>query len=119
MLEGLRALIANAAYETPGVGPLEESVKWGEQSFAPAKPRIGSSVRVQPRANGDVALMFICHTHLVDEFRSLYGDQLTFEGDRAIVIETGKPLPVAPLKHCIALAFTYHLRKRAGLRGGI
>ena len=108
----LKALIHEVAVRTPGVGPLAESLKWGEQSFTPAKANIGSSVRIQPREGGDLALMFICHTNLVEEFRALYPDTLAFEGNRAIVIESGTPLDREALSHCIGLALTYKLRKR-------
>ena len=70
----LRALIHETARETEGVGELAESVKWGEPSFAPARPRIGSSVRLTIRDGETVAMLFICHTHLVDDFRELYPD---------------------------------------------
>jgi hypothetical protein len=46
--------------------------------------------RIAPRDNGDVALMFICHTNLVEEFRGLYPDGLAFEGNRAIVLSAGR-----------------------------
>ncbi|OCW57097.1 hypothetical protein [Hoeflea olei] len=107
-----KALIEGVAARTPGVGALEESVKWGEQSFAPVRRNVGSSVRIAPRGNGELALMFICHTHLVDEFRSLYPDALEFEGNRAIVVRSSGPTDLAALEHCIALALTFKLRKR-------
>ena len=108
----LRALIHETARETEGVGELAESVKWGEPSFAPARPRIGSSVRLTIRDGETVAMLFICHTHLVDDFRELYPDSFSFEGDRALVFKTGHAIPLAATKHCIAMALTYHLRKR-------
>ena len=108
----LEALIRDTAARTQGVGEIEQSLKWGERSFAPARSNIGSSVRIQPRAGGDVALMFICHTNLVEEFRALYPDTLAFEGNRAIVVEAGRPVDRDALSHCIALALTYKLRKR-------
>ncbi|WP_210421537.1 hypothetical protein [Hoeflea halophila] len=37
----LKALIHEVAAERPEIGPLEESLKWGEQSFTPAKRNIG------------------------------------------------------------------------------
>lgn len=113
MIETARQLIAQSAQETEGVGPLIESVKWGEPSFTPAKRNIGSSVRLQQRDDRDVALMFICHTGLVDDFRDLYGDRLEFEGNRAIVLKSGQEYDAPAVKHCIALALTYHRRKRA------
>ncbi|EDQ34965.1 hypothetical protein HPDFL43_02170 [Hoeflea phototrophica DFL-43] len=110
--EDLKTLILSVAERTPEIGPLEESLKWGEQSFTPAKRNVGSSVRIAPRDNGDVALMFICHTNLVEEFRGLYPDGLVFEGNRAIVLSEGFETDQAGLEHCIALALTYKLRKR-------
>ena len=110
--ERLIALIHETARETDAVGALEQSLKWGQVSFAPAKPRIGSSVRIEERANGDVALMFICHTGLVSDFRDRYGDELELEGNRAIVVSADEELPEDALKHCIAQALTYHLNKK-------
>lgn len=110
--DGLKALIQEVAAAAPEIGPLQESLKWGEQSFTPAKPNIGSSVRIAQRKDGDLALMFICHTNLVEEFRTLYPDTLEFEGNRAIVLEAGQTVDMKALSHCIGLALTYKLRKR-------
>lgn len=108
----LKNLILQVASEKPEIGPLEESLKWGEQSFTPAKRNIGSSVRIQPRADGSGALMFICHTNLVEEFRSLYPEALIYEGNRAIILAGDEMPDIQALSHCIALALTYKLRKR-------
>ena len=105
-------MIQEVAASTPEIGALEESLKWGEQSFAPVKRNTGSSVRIQPRADGDAALMFICHTNLVEEFRGIYPDALTYEGNRAIVLSGEDEPDREALSHCIALALTYKLRKK-------
>ncbi|WP_322989058.1 DUF1801 domain-containing protein [Hoeflea sp.] len=112
----LCALIFEVAEKTSEIGVLKESRKWGEQSFTPVRRNIGSSVRIQPRGNGDVALMFICHTNLVDEFRTLYPDRLSYEGNRAIVLSGEEANDRAALSHCIGLALTYKLRKRQRAR---
>ncbi len=110
--DALKSLILEAAAEQPQIGALEESVKWGQPSFAPTAKNVGSSVRLEARDDAH-ALMFICTTGLVEEFRTLYGDTLQLEGKRAIVIPDG-PLPdEVALKHCIQLAFTHKLRKRS------
>ena len=49
---------------------------------------------------------------LVEAFRALYPDEMTFEGNRAIVFGADEPVPEAALRHCIALALTHHRRKR-------
>ena len=108
----LKALICEVAAGAPEIGPLEESLKWGEQSFTPLKRNVGSSVRIQPRDDGAAALMFICHTNLVEEFRGLYPDVLNYEGNRAIVLARDDRPDRQALSHCIALALTYKLRKK-------
>lgn len=112
--DDLHALIQEAAAKRPEIGPLAESIKWGQPSFTPAKPNIGSSVRIETRDNGAHALMFICTTGLVEQFRELYGDRLTLEGKRAIVLSDDEPLDRGALDHCIALALTHKLRRRKG-----
>lgn len=107
LYDHLRALIIETARVTEGVGELAESLKWGEPSFTPAKPRIGSSVRLAMRDDDTVAMLFICHTNLVERFRELYPDTFAFEGNRALVFKARDTIPVAETKHCIAMALTY------------
>ncbi len=63
------------------------------------------------------AIYFNCNTSLVGTFRELYGDLFRFEGNRAIVFGAADPLPVNELKHCVALALTYHRVKHLPLLG--
>ena len=106
----LRDLIAAAAFEQPIIGQLEETVKWGEASFTPVRKNIGSSVRLQPRKNGDVALMFICTTDLVERFQDMYPGVFKTEGKRALVFSAGGKLPELEIKHVIAMALTHKLK---------
>lgn len=53
-----------------------------------------------------------CQTNLVDTYRGLFGDELAFQGNRAILFQPGARLPKAVVRHCIDLALTYHVRKR-------
>ncbi|MCA9912002.1 MAG: DUF1801 domain-containing protein, partial [Anaerolineae bacterium] len=82
-------------------------------SYRTPVTKSGSTVRIDALGDepGAVALFFICSTSLVDTFRSIYGDQLNFEGDRCIWFGAGDEIPEAPIKHCIELALTYHLNK--------
>ena len=109
-LLALRALILDTAAKTDGVGPLVETLKWGQPSYL----RIGTTVRIdalKDRPDG-YALFVHCQSRLADAFRQLYPDQFTFDGNRALLFTTGQPRPDDALKHCIALALTHHLRKR-------
>ncbi len=108
----VRDLILEAAAETDGVGALVETLKWGQPSYLPARPRIGTTVRLWLSSDDRPALLVHCQTGLVDDFRRRYADQFAFEGNRALVLKPDRPIPEAALKHCVALALTYHLRKR-------
>jgi hypothetical protein len=106
----LRELIFTAAAEQAIIGPLEESIKWGEASFTPIRKNVGSSVRIQPRKNGDVALMFICTTGLVERCAENYPGVFKTEGKRALVFARDKAIPEAETKHAIAMALTHKLK---------
>ncbi|MEO0635661.1 MAG: DUF1801 domain-containing protein [Pseudomonadota bacterium] len=109
----LRNLIGEVAQETDSVGEIEETLKWGQPSFAPKRPKVGSSVRLQDNEDGSTGLMFICNTDLVERFRTQYPDQLDFIGNREIRVRELTAANEPALKHCVAMALTYHLSKRA------
>ena len=110
----LRALIFDTAAGTDGVGLLTETLKWGQPAYLPTTPRTGSTIRIDALKNrpGGYAMFFHCQTTLVEGFRHLYGEAFDFEGNRALLFEHGKPLPTDALRGCIALALTYHARRR-------
>jgi len=112
----LRQLIFDVAATTEGISPLEETLKWGEPSYL---TKSGSTIRLgwKKSVPGQYALYFHCKSKLVDTFRELYRDVLRFEGNRAIVFAEGDEIPVEALKHCIALALTYHRIKHLPLLG--
>lgn len=109
-LLALRALIFATAAETAGVGPLVETLKWGQPSYLTAATGSGSTIRID-QVKGDpgrYALYVNCRTTLVDSFRALYPDAMAYAGSREASLRVDAPVPVAELRHCIALALTYH-----------
>jgi hypothetical protein len=112
-LKALRRLIFDIAKSTKGVGALEEAVKWGQPSYLTPESKSGSTVRIDQLKSeaGGYAVYFHCQTDLVETFRELY-PELRYGGNRSILLDAGEKLPEAALRHCIALALTYHARKR-------
>lgn len=108
----LRSWTFQVARATEGVGELEETLKWNQPSYLTKQTRAGSTLRMDWFDDEHIALYFNCQTTLVDTFRTMYGDVLSFSGNRAIVINIRESLPEAPLKNCIEMALTYHLRKK-------
>lgn len=112
-LMGLREMILDVAKATPGVGALTETLKWGQPSYLTEETGAGSTVRIDRLKNADgSAVYFHCQSGLVGQFRELYPDKFTFEGERAILLDGKGRIPERELRHCIALALTHHLRKK-------
>ena len=116
-LLALRRLILDTAKATKGVGAVEEVLKWGQPSYLTSESKSGSTIRIDQVKTeaGHVAVYFHCQTDLVPTFRELYPD-LRYAGNRAILLDVRDRLPEAELRHCVALALTYHLRKRKPAR---
>lgn len=98
----LRKLILDTA-KTVGAGEIEETLRWGQPSYLAKK---GSTIRIDAAGDGGVAIYFICHTDLVARFRERY-PELSYEGNRAILLDARGPFPETALSHCVALALTY------------
>ncbi|MEM6525740.1 MAG: DUF1801 domain-containing protein [Bacteroidota bacterium] len=112
----LRKLILDTAHETDGLEKLMETTKWGEPSYV---TKTGSTIRMdwKEKAPDKFYLFFICSTELVNTFRIIFGDELQFEGNRAIVLNLKEDLPTSALKRCIQLALNYHKLKHLPLLG--
>ena len=113
-LAAIRKLIFDTAVKTDGVGPIEETLKWGQPSYLTPVSKSGSTIRIDRAKGQDDAVALYCHcqTDLVKTFRELYPDEFEYEGNRALIMPASSALPKKELAHCIALALTYHARKK-------
>ena len=113
-LLALRRLIFDTAGSTNGVGALQETLKWGQPSYLTPETKRGSTIRID-RVKSDAnryAVYFHCQTDLVETFRELYPTELRYGGNRSILLDAADDIPEPALRHCVALALTYHLNKR-------
>ena len=111
----VRRLIFEVAEETPGVGPLTETLKWGEPAYLTAATRSGSTIRlgVLKSQENTAAILFNCRTTLVETFRAHFPDAFAYQGNRAILVLPSLPLQKPALAMCLAMALTYHHRLRS------
>jgi len=118
-LLALRRLIFETARTTAGVGALQETLKWGQPSYLTTETKSGSTVRIDQvkSAPDGYAIYFHCQTDLVETFRELYPTEFTYGGNRCILLNAKDKVPEPALRHCIALALTYHLNKRKAAKG--
>ena len=103
----LRKLVIETAKETEGITKLEETLKWGEPSYL---TKNGSTIRMdwKSKSPSQYAMYFQCTSRLVETFRIMFKNTLSFEGKRAIVFRLEDKIPTEELKHCIKAALTYH-----------
>src|ERR1700739_2186339 len=118
-LLALRRLILDTARATKGVGALAETLKWGQPSYLTPETKSGSTIRIDrvKSAANQYAVYFHCQTNLVETFRELYPTEFSYGGNRCIILNADDDVPEAALRHCVALALTYHLGKRKPARG--
>jgi hypothetical protein len=117
-LLALRHLILETAAATEGVGEVQETLKWGQPSYLTTATKSGSTIRIgEVKAGTNQYAMYVhCQTDLVATFRELYPKEMTYGGNRSIIFELDDDLPEPALRHCVALALTYHLNKRKSSR---
>jgi hypothetical protein len=118
-LLALRRLIFDTAATTNGVGKVQETLKWGQPSYLTPESKSGSTIRIDriKSSANQYAVYFHCQTDLVETFRELYPKEFSYGGNRSIILDADEKIAGPALRHCVALALTYHLNKRKAGRG--
>jgi Domain of unknown function (DU1801) len=113
-LMALREVVFRTAADTPGVGGIEETLKWGEPAYLTSQSKSGSTIRLGWKKSRptEFAMFFNCQTNLVETFRLLFPQEFKFEGQRAIWFSAGEVLPRDAVAFCVRAALTYHARKK-------
>ncbi len=110
-LLALRDLILDTAAQTPGVGRIEETLKWGQPAYLTPETKSGSTIRLAPTKSGGFALYTHCQTTILSDFQAIFPTDFSYEGNRAVHFTPDQDLPLDQLSGLIASALTYHLKK--------
>ena len=102
----LRRLIFDLAAQTEGVGPVTETLKWGQPSYSVPS---GTPLRLGVTKSGDPALFAHCQTRVISDARAVFEGALQFEGNRAVVLPVDMPIASGELGQVILSALTYRL----------
>lgn len=108
MLQEIRTRIYELAAMNDQVGTIEESLKWGQPSYATVRPKSGTPIRLDVFDEQHVAIFVSCQSNLIERLRQIYGYDLEFSKNRAIVLSKNKPLNFTVLDDCLMRALTYH-----------
>ncbi|MBU2936583.1 MULTISPECIES: DUF1801 domain-containing protein [Pacificibacter] len=106
----LRQLIFDVAARDPDIGPLEETLKWGQPAYFTAATKSGTTLRLGLPKTGGFAMLCHCQTTVISDFRALFGDDFIYDGNRAVVFSAGETLPTDKIALLISAALRYHLK---------
>ncbi len=97
------------------IGPLSESLKWGQPAWRPARPRTGSTLRLDWSAAlpDRLCLLVDCKTDLAARLAQLYPALGPNDLRRRIALRLDAPFPEQAIAHLAEMTFTYHLRPAA------
>lgn len=109
-LMAVRTLIFTEA-DRRDVGPLTETLKWGEPAYLTEASRAGTTIRLawKPASPENLQLLVHCTTSLIDAWRGRFPG-LAFAGNRALLLPLDAQLPRGELAQMIGMALTYHRR---------
>ncbi len=114
-LQQIRDLVQAVATSDKAIGMIEQSLKWGQISFAtlpaqPGRPKSGTPIRIDGDGAGGTYSLFVpCSTNLIEGFRTVHPHMFNYHGNREIRLELNKPLPETELSMFIATALRYYL----------
>lgn len=108
-LMDIRALIFAVAGRTDGVGPITETLKWGQPAYLTAATKSGTTIRLGTPKSGGFAIFTHWQTKVIPEFQALFADDFTYDGTRAVVFTVGDRVNRAALELLIHRALTCHL----------
>lgn len=107
----LRQLIFDTALRLPDVGRIEETLKWGQPAYITADTKSGTTIRLAVLKTGGVAMLTHCQTSVMSDFQKLFGEDFAFDGNRAVHLDSHRPLPLKKLGLLVTSALTYHAQK--------
>ena len=105
----IRELIFEVAAETPGVGRIEETLKWGQPAYLTPETGSGTTIRLGVPKTGGYAVFTHCQSRVIPEFRALVGEEFTYDGNRAVVFEPGVAAELEKLRWLVKGALAYRL----------
>ena len=106
----LRRLIFDVANRLPEVGPLDETLKWGQPAYLPRRPRTGSPLRIGLHKEALFALFAHCQTTIIPSYVETFPAWDRCDGNRAVLFDAPGEVEPERLSHLIRHALTYHLR---------
>lgn len=114
VLLALRNLILQTAAEDERIGPLTETLKWGEPAFLTEETKSGSTLRLGRSSLSKTPALFVnCSTPLLAHLQEIdQGGVLEYHGLRDIAVPEITSRNRSMIQTCIRRTLTYHLERK-------
>lgn len=106
----LRDLVLSVAADTPAAGPISETLKWGQPTFATAATKAGSPLRIGVTKAGDVGLFAHCATTIISDYAATFPGADRIDGKRGVLFARAEEIVPDRLRLLIRHGLTYHLQ---------
>lgn len=110
----IRAMLLAVAGESAEIGPISETLKWGEPAYLTEATGSGTTIRLawKEKRPDRIGIYVHCQTNIIETLREMLPSETEFEGNRAMLLDIAKPLPVDAVRIALRMALTYHASKR-------
>ena len=106
----LRDLIFETAASDPVIGDLQETLKWGQPAYLTPVTKSGSTIRLARPKKGGFGMYVHCQTTILSDFRTVFADDFTYDGNRGVVFADDAKPDLDKLRLLVRGALTYHMR---------
>ncbi len=89
------------------IGPVSETLKWGQPSYVPGTPKTGTAVRLGLPKAGGIGMYVHCQTNILNSFIDTLPRSVGVDGNRGILF--GDKVDDAVATAMVRAAFTYYL----------
>lgn len=110
--------IRNAIYATaqsnPNIGPITETLKWGEPAYLTEASKSGSTIRLnwKQKEPDFIGIYLNCQTSMLETMRLNHPGVFEYRGNRSILMPLNVRMPEKALNFCLNMALTYHISKK-------
>lgn len=110
----VRQNLFRVAGTNPAIGPIHETLKWGDPAYLTPDTGSGSTIRLAWKSAlpGMCGIYLNCQTDLIERMRSLYPNAFQYQGNRAALFPVDTPPDSDAVSHCLEMALTYHSAKQ-------
>lgn len=105
----LRALVIETIHRDSLIGPVTETLKWGQPSFVPVRKCSGTTLRLATKneQSQTVGLFYHCQTKLGEQLRLMLPPETEYDGSRGVLFHHSASFSAEQVSIIVSKVLTY------------